>query len=128
MLPVSPLNLLLHTLLPLLGKKLLLFDLLLHLLLAVGYNLIDLNHHDLEQVVDDQGLHDVALVAALNPHELLDHLEDLEEEDAQIRHIHFQGFFLANHNVAGGDLIPQELFGLVKQRKMGCSRGNLLGL
>ncbi len=48
MLSITSLNLLLHTLLPLLGKKLLLFDLLLHLLLAVGYDLIDLNHHDLE--------------------------------------------------------------------------------
>jgi len=128
MLPVTPLNLLLHALLPLFGKMLLLCDLLLHLFLAVGYDLIDLNHHDLEQVVDDQGLHDVALVAALNPHELLDHLEDLEEEDAQIRHIHFQGFFLANNNVAGCDLIPQELLDLVKQGKVGRSRGNLLGL
>lgn len=89
MLSVSPLNLLFHALLPLLGKKLLLLDLLLDLLLAVSYDLIDLNHHDLEEVVDDQGLHDVALVAALNPHELLDHLEDLEEEDPQIRHINF---------------------------------------
>jgi len=127
MLSVTPLNLLLHTPLPLLGKKLLLFNLLLHLLLAVCNDLIDLDHHDLEQVVDDQGLHDVALVTALNPHELLDHLKDLEEEHTQVRDIHFQGFFLAKHNVAGGDLIPQELFDLVKQGKVGCGGMNLLG-
>ena len=128
MLSVTPLNLLLHALLPLLGKKLLLFDLLLHLLLAVGYDLINLDHHDLEQVVYDQGLDDVALVTALNPHELLDHLKDFEEEHTQVRDIHLQGFFLANHNVAGGDLITQELFDLVKKGEMGCSGVNLLGL
>ena len=127
MLSVTPLNLLLHALLPLLGKKLLLFDLLLHLFLAVGYDLIDLDHHNLEQVVDDQGLDDVTMVSALDPHELLDHLKDLEEEHSQVRYIHFQGFFLANHNVAGGDLILQELFDLVKQGKVGCGRVNLLG-
>ena len=127
MLSVTPLDLLLHALLPLLGNKLLLFDLLLHLLLAVGYDLIDLDHHNLEQVVDDQALDDVTLVSALDPHELLDHLKDLEEEHSQVRDIHFQGFFLANHNVAGGDLIPQELFDLVKQGKVGCGRVNLLG-
>ncbi len=127
MLSITSLNLLLHTLLPLLGKKLLLFDLLLHLLLAVGYDLIDLNHHDLEQVVNDEGLHDVSLVSALDPHEFLDHLKDLEKEDAQVLNINFQGFFLADHNVAGGDLIPQELLEFVEQGKVGCGRGDILG-
>lgn len=106
MLSVTPLNLLLHTPLPLLGKKLLLFDLLLYLLFAVGYDLINLYHHDLEQVVDDQGLDDVTLVSALDPHEFLDHLKDFKEKNSQVRDIYFQGFLLANHNVAGGDLIP----------------------
>ena len=84
MLSVTPLNLLLHTPLPLLGKKLLLFDLLLYLLFAVGYDLINLYHHDLEQVVDDQGLDDVTLVSALDPHEFLDHLKDFKEENSQV--------------------------------------------
>lgn len=108
-LSVPPLDLFFHALLPLLGKESLLVDLVLNLLLAVGDDLIDFDHHDLEHVVDDQRGYHVALVTAGDTHEFLDHLENFKKEASQRLEVDLQGFFLADNDVTCCDLVSQEL-------------------
>ena len=53
MFAISLFKLIFHTLLQLLGNDSLLFYLVLDLLLAIGNNFIDFDHHDLENIVNN---------------------------------------------------------------------------
>jgi hypothetical protein len=88
MLSVPSLDLLFHALFPLLDKESLLIDLFLYLLLAVDENLVNLDHHDFEHVIDNERGDNIALVATLDSHELLDELKDFEIEYSQVRYTH----------------------------------------
>ena len=120
MLAISLFNLFFHALFQLLSKDPLLLDLVLYLLFAVGNDFIYFDHHDLKHVVDNQGGDDVALISALNAHEFLDHLKDLEEKDSQVLYVDLQRFFLADNNVTGSDLRTQKLLKLMKKREVRC--------
>lgn len=77
---VPSFDLFLHALFPLPGEYLLFIDLFLYHLLVIRDDLINLDHHDLEQVVSDECRCQVPLIPTLYPHLLLCQLKHAVEE------------------------------------------------
>jgi hypothetical protein len=78
---------------------LLIFNRILYDPIVVRKYFIYLNHHYLEQVVCYQRRRYITRVLALDPHELLHQLEDLEEKGPQVLYLNLKMLVLAHKDV-----------------------------
>lgn len=118
---VPPLYLVLHLLFHLLEYVLLVLNRILNDSIVVRKYFIHLDHHDLEQVICNQCRRYITLVLALDPHELLNELENLEEEGPQILDLDLKMLVLAHEDVPREDLVVQEVFNFMEEREVGLS-------